>query len=69
MLDADLSELYGAVTRRLNEAVKRNAKRFPEDLIFQLSREESREVTDSIASTSRMHSRTGDCNALFCVQQ
>jgi hypothetical protein len=34
MLDADLAELYQAPTKRLNEAVKRNLNRFPEDLCF-----------------------------------
>ena len=34
MLDRDLAELYGASTKRLNEQVKRNKKRFPEDFMF-----------------------------------
>lgn len=37
MIDVDLAKLYGVATKRLNEAVKRNAKRFPEDLMFQIS--------------------------------
>ena len=41
MLDADLAELYQAPTKRLNEAVRRNAARFPEDFMFQLTHEES----------------------------
>ena len=40
MLDRDLAELYGVETRRLNEQVKRNIDRFPEDFMFQLSKEE-----------------------------
>jgi ORF6N domain len=40
MLDADLAELYQAPTFRLNEAVKRNPGRFPEDFMFQLTKEE-----------------------------
>ena len=44
MLDSDLAELYGVPTGRLNEAVKRNRRRFPEDFMFQLTREEGREV-------------------------
>lgn len=40
MLDADLAELYGVETRRLNEQVRRNRERFPEDFMFQLSKEE-----------------------------
>ncbi len=37
MIDRDLAELYQVETRRLNEQVKRNAKRFPEDFMFQLN--------------------------------
>ena len=37
MIDRDLAELYGVPTKRLNEAVKRNIKRFPADFMFQLS--------------------------------
>ena len=40
MLDRDLAELYGVETRRLNEQVKRNIERFPEDFMFQLTIEE-----------------------------
>ena len=40
MLDRDLARLYGVETRILNQAVKRNIERFPEDFMFQLSHEE-----------------------------
>ncbi len=40
VLDRDLAELYGVPTKRLNEAVKRNLKRFPEDFMFQLDKDE-----------------------------
>lgn len=40
MLDKDLAELYGVETKVLNQAVKRNAKRFPDDFMFQLKNEE-----------------------------
>lgn len=40
ILDADLAEAYGVETRVLNQAIKRNADRFPEDFMFQLTREE-----------------------------
>ena len=40
ILDADLARLYGVPTRRLNEQVKRNADRFPQEFMFQLTREE-----------------------------
>lgn len=41
MLDRDLAELYGVETRALNQAVKRNAERFPEDFMFQLTDNET----------------------------
>ena len=44
MLDMDLAQLYQVKTFRLNEAVKRNASRFPEDFMFQLTEAEKREV-------------------------
>jgi hypothetical protein len=44
MLDADLAELYGVTTRRLNEQVKRNRGRFPADFMFRLTAEEKAEV-------------------------
>ena len=40
MLDRDLAMFYGVPTKRLNEAVKRNSDRFPEDFMFQLTKEE-----------------------------
>lgn len=40
-LDRDLAAIYGASTGRLNEAVRRNVERFPEDFMFQLTREEA----------------------------
>ncbi len=40
MLDRNLAKLYGVETKVLNQAVKRNLKRFPEDFMFQLTKEE-----------------------------
>ena len=40
LLDKDLAELYGVLTKNLNKAVKRNSTRFPSDFIFQLTKEE-----------------------------
>ena len=60
MLDRDLARLYGVETKRLNEAVKRNIERFPEDFMFQLSHEEfesnlrSQIVTSSIELSNSM---------------
>ncbi len=44
MIDRDLAELYEVETKRLNEQVKRNLKRFPEDFMFQLSNDEQKEL-------------------------
>jgi len=44
MLDKDLAEIYGVETKRLNEQVKRNIKRFPADFMFQLTAKEKEEV-------------------------
>jgi hypothetical protein len=44
MVDKDLAELYGVTTKRLNEQVRRNKSRFPEDFMFQLSAKEKKEV-------------------------
>jgi len=40
MLDRDLAELYGVETRPLNQSVRRNLERFPDDFMFELTREE-----------------------------
>jgi len=49
ILDSDLAALYAVPTFRFNEAVKRNAHRFPEDFCFQLSKEEANALTSQIA--------------------
>ncbi|MFC1482808.1 ORF6N domain-containing protein [Candidatus Margulisiibacteriota bacterium] len=49
MLDRDLAFLYGVSTTRLNEQVKRNIKRFPEDFMFQLNNDEFNNLISQIA--------------------
>lgn len=44
ILDVDLAELYGVPTKVLNQAVKRNRKRFPPDFLFRLTNKEKKEV-------------------------
>ncbi|MGD0456168.1 MAG: ORF6N domain-containing protein [Terriglobia bacterium] len=51
MLDRDLAGLYGVATRVLNQAVKRNKDRFPEDFMFRLTKEESSLVLASRSQT------------------
>ena len=50
MLDVDLARLYGVETKRLNEQVKRNMDRFPEDFMFQLSKDEVDFLRSQIAT-------------------
>ena len=51
MLDRDLAELFGVETRALNQAVKRNRTRFPDDFMFRLSAEETAESSSSRSQT------------------
>ena len=54
LLDADLAELYGVTTKRLNEQVKRNPERFPEDFLFPLSAEEKAQVVANCDHLQRL---------------
>jgi hypothetical protein len=58
ILDRDLATLYGVTTKRLNEAVKRNAARFPEDFMFRLSPAETAGLRSQFA-TSKPSTRDG----------
>ena len=57
MLDSDLAELYNVETKRLNEQVKRNIKRFPEDFMFQLSEKEYAVLKSQFATTRQWGGR------------
>jgi hypothetical protein len=57
MIDSDLAELYGVTTKRLNEQVKRNRKRFPEDFMFQLTAEEVGQLNRSQFATGSQKQR------------
>lgn len=60
MLDADLAEVYGVTTKRLNEQVRRNVNRFPKDFVFQLNDEEFESLRNrsQFATSSRKHRAT-----------
>jgi len=51
MLDRDLAQLYGVETRALNQAVRRNIDRFPEDFMFRLTREEIMRISQFVISS------------------
>ena len=54
MIDVDLAELYGVTTKRLNEQVKRNSKRFPNDFMFRLTKSEKSEVVANCDHLNRL---------------
>jgi len=58
LLDSDLAELYGAETKRLNEQVKRNPRRFPADFMFQLTLEELEGLRSQFATSKYAKTRT-----------
>lgn len=53
ILDRDLAQLYGVLTKNLNKAVKRNIERFPEDFMFQLTKEEVESLRFQIGTSKR----------------
>jgi len=55
MLDRDLAELYGVETRVLNQAVRRNISRFPEDFMLSLTREEIMNLSQIVISSGIKH--------------
>lgn len=52
MLDADLAELYGVETKRINEAVRNNLDKFPSDFYFELSQEDDEILRSKISTSS-----------------
>lgn len=52
MLDSDIAELYGVETKRINEAVKNNPDKFPDDFIFELTREEFNNLKSKFSTSS-----------------
>ena len=53
IIDSDLASLYGVPTHRLNEAVKRNKKRFPDDFMFRLTKTENISLMSQIAISNK----------------
>jgi hypothetical protein len=56
MIDRDLASLYGVETRVLNQAVRRNIDRFPEDFMFSLTRQEIMDLSQLVISSKIKHS-------------
>lgn len=59
MVDSDLAKLYGVETKVLNQAVKRNISRFPEDFMFQLSKDEFHSLRSQIVTSNKSNQRGG----------
>src|SRR2546430_11552443 len=74
MLDYDLAKLYGVETKILNQAVKRNIKRFPGDFMFQLDIQEVRDSRSQIVTLDRKSTRLNSSHsqisyAVFCLKK
>ena len=67
MLDSDLARIYGYDVKRLNEQVKRNINRFPEDFMFQLTNEEVKNLWSQNA-TANMNSMSRSMPYAFAEQ-
>lgn len=58
MLDRDLAQLYGVETRTLNQAVRRNIDRFPQEFMFALNREEIMRISQIVMSSDIKFSKS-----------
>lgn len=67
ILDVDLAQVYGVETKRLNEQVKRNADRFPEDFMLQLTAEEWDNLQSQIATSSANPDMDGSLRSQFAT--
>ena len=63
LIDADLAEFYGVATKRLNEQVKRNRRRFPRDFVFRLTAREKAEVVANCDHLAKLKYAKGLPNA------
>jgi hypothetical protein len=57
ILDEDLAEMYGVEVKRLNEQVRRNLNRFPEDFMFQLTKQEFKDLKSQFATSNQWGGR------------
>lgn len=69
MVDSDLALLYGVSTRRLKEAVRRNRNRFPDDFMFEMSKEELDNWRSQIATSNFKNDKQGLRYAPFCFTE
>jgi len=69
MLDSDLAELYEVPTKRLNEQVRRNLKRFPEDFMFQLTAEEAESLRSQIVTLKPTSQKPDSLRSQFATSK
>ncbi|WP_255431200.1 ORF6N domain-containing protein [Pedobacter sp. N36a] len=69
MLDRDLAELYGVDTKVLKQAVRRHITRFPEDFMFEMTKEELKRRTWRDTLYAFLLYRTGSNDVVLCVKQ
>jgi hypothetical protein len=60
LIDGDVAEIYGVETKRVNEAVKNNLDKFPEDYLFELSQEEKDELVENFDRFNRLKHSTAN---------
>jgi hypothetical protein len=65
MLDAELAALYGVPTKALNQAVKRNERRFPPDFMFRLTKDEKKELVANCDHVRKIRSRPKEDSPAF----
>ena len=68
MIDEDLAELYRVPTKRLNEQVRRNSKRFPADFMFQLTKLETENLRSQFATSKSRHGGRRSLPSVFTEQ-
>jgi hypothetical protein len=69
MLDSDLAELYEVPTKVLNQAVRRNARRFPEDFMFQLTAEEADSLRSQIVTSKPTAEKPNSLRSQFATSK
>ena len=68
LLDMDLARIYGVPTKRLNEQVKRNPGRFPDDFVFQLTADEKAEVVANCDHLRNLTAEAGTGDGKDCTE-
>ena len=60
LIDVDVAEIYGVETKRVNEAVKNNLDKFPEDYLFEVNQDEKNELVENFDRFNRLKHSTAE---------